>query len=124
MIVPSELSYTPDHEWLDADGDTAKVGITSFAADALGDIVYVELPEVGVTLTAGERCGELESTKSVSDVVAPANGEVLSINQTVVEDPSVVNTDAFGAGWLFTMRITAPADLLGATAYADLIASQ
>ena len=117
MSVPANRKYTAEHEWLDLDGDTATVGITAFAADALGDVVYVDLPQVGATLTAGEPCGELESTKSVSELFAPADGEVLEVNQGVVDDAGLVNLDPFEKGWLFRMRITGSPDLLDATAY-------
>jgi glycine cleavage system H protein len=117
MTVPANRKYTAEHEWLDLDGDTATVGITAFAADALGDVVYVDLPQVGASITGGESCGELESTKSVSELFAPADGEVLEINQDVVDDPGLVNLDPFEKGWLFRMRITGTPELLDATAY-------
>jgi len=117
MTVPANRKYTADHEWLDLEGDAATVGITAFAADALGDVVYVELPQVGASITGGEPCGELESTKSVSELFAPADGEVLEINQDVVADPGLVNLDPFEKGWLFRMRITGTPRLLDAAAY-------
>jgi len=117
MTGPANRNYTADHEWLDLEGDTATVGITAFAADALGDVVYVELPQVGASITGGEPCGELESTKSVSELFAPADGEVLEINQDVVADPGLVNLDPFEKGWLFRMRITGTPQLLDAAAY-------
>ena len=117
MSVPTDRKYTAEHEWLDLDGETATVGITAFAADALGDVVYVDLPQVGAPITRGESCGELESTKSVSDLFAPADGEVLEVNQDVVDDPGLVNLDPFEKGWLFRMRITGTPDLLDAAAY-------
>jgi glycine cleavage system H protein len=117
MSVPANRKYTAEHEWLDLEGETATVGITAFAADALGDVVYVDLPQVGAPITRGESCGELESTKSVSDLFAPADGEVLEVNQDVVDDPGLLNLDPFEKGWLFRMRITGTPDLLDATAY-------
>ncbi len=117
MAVPNHLHYTVEHEWLHLDGDTATVGITAFAADALGDVVYVELPEVGSTITAGEPCGEVESTKSVSDLHAPADGEVLEVNGSVVADPSLLNADPFGVGWLFRVALSGSPELLDAAAY-------
>jgi len=117
MSVPTDRKYTAEHEWLDLEGETATVGITAFAADALGDVVYVDLPQVGAPITRGESCGELESTKSVSDLFAPADGEVLEVNQDVVDDPGLVNLDPFEKGWLFRMRITGTPDLLDAAAY-------
>ncbi|MGW7686646.1 glycine cleavage system protein GcvH [Kribbella sp. NPDC054772] len=120
MPVPTDLKYTADHEWLTLDGDTATVGITAFAADALGDVVYVDLPIVGATVRAGAPCGEIESTKSVSDLNAPADGEVVEINHEVIADPSVLNTDPFQAGWLFRLKVSGTPDLLDATAYEAL----
>jgi glycine cleavage system H protein len=124
MSNPQQLRYSKEHEWLtaaDEDG-VSTVGITSHAADALGDVVFVQLPEVGDTVTAGESCGELESTKSVSDLYAPVSGEVTEVNQDVVDDPSLVNSAPFEGGWLFKMRVTdEPADLLSADEYTAFI---
>ncbi|MCX2181726.1 glycine cleavage system protein GcvH [Streptomyces sp. SKN60] len=119
MSNPQNLRYSKEHEWLsDAEGGVATVGITEHAANALGDIVYVQLPEVGDTITAGESCGELESTKSVSDLFAPVTGEVVEANQDVVDNPELVNNDPFEGGWLFKVRITEePKDLLSADEY-------
>ena len=124
MNVPEDLKYTPQHEWLRIDGDVATVGITAFAADALGDVVYVDLPQVGATLTAGESCGEVESTKSVSDLYAPVNGEVIEVNNAVVEEASLVNTDPFEDGWLFRVRFSSDEGLLDAATYTALLAEQ
>lgn len=121
MTDLNSLSYTDEHEWIALDGDVATVGITDYAADKLGDVVYVDLPAVGSAVTAGEVCGEIESTKSVGELYAPLTGEVLEINEDVVADPSLVNADAF-AGWLVRLRVT-PADvdgLLDRTAYVAL----
>lgn len=123
MSNPTELKYTAEHEWLAVDGDTARVGVTAFAADALGDVVYVDLPAVGDTVTAGEACGELESTKSVSDLYAPVTGEVVAVNEAVDADPSLVNSDPFGEGWLFVVRFATAGALLDAAAYDALVAS-
>ncbi|MFG2887681.1 glycine cleavage system protein GcvH [Streptomyces sp. NPDC048297] len=120
MSLPTDLKYTGDHEWIATDGDVSTVGVTAHAADALGDVVYLDLPAVGATISAGEACGEIESTKSVSDLFAPADGEVVEINEAAVADPGLVNSDPFGAGWLFRLRITGAPDLLDATAYAAL----
>lgn len=120
MTIPTDLHYTEQHEWLQLDGDTARVGVTAYAADALGDVVFIELPDVGSKISAGETCGELESTKSVSDLFAPADGEVLKINQAVVDDPALLNDDPFETGWLFVMRVKGSPQLLDATAYAEL----
>ncbi|MBD0673064.1 glycine cleavage system protein GcvH [Streptomyces sp. CBMA156] len=126
MSNPQHLQYTKEHEWLtaaDADG-VSTIGITEHAATALGDIVYVQLPEVGSTVTAGETCGELESTKSVSDLFSPVTGEVTEINEDVVADPAAVNADPFGAAWLFKVRVEATDELLGADEYTALINPQ
>ena len=121
MSTPQNLSYTEDHEWVDAaDPAAAIVGITAYAANALGDVVYVQLPSVGDTLTAGEPCGEIESTKSVSELYAPADGEVVEINEAVVDTPELVNTDPFGDGWLFKFRASGALELMDAAAYAEL----
>ncbi|MEU6275563.1 glycine cleavage system protein GcvH [Streptomyces populi] len=119
MSNPQQLRYSKEHEWLsDAEGGVRTVGITEFAANALGDVVYAQLPAVGDTVTAGEACGELESTKSVSDLYSPVNGEVVEANQDVVDDPALVNSDPFGGGWLFKVRVTdEPEDLMSADEY-------
>lgn len=119
MSNPQQLRYSKEHEWLSAlvDG-VATVGITEHAANALGDVVFVQLPEVGDTVTAGESCGELESTKSVSDLYAPVTGEIVEANQDVVDDPSLVNSAPFEGGWLFKVRISGePDELLSADEY-------
>ncbi|MER8234361.1 glycine cleavage system protein GcvH [Streptomyces sp. NPDC101490] len=120
MSNPQQLRYTKEHEWLsDAVDGVATVGITEFAANALGDVVYAQLPAVGDTVTAGETCGELESTKSVSDLYSPVTGEIVESNQDVVDDPSLVNTAPFEGGWLFKVRVEGePDELLTADAYA------
>ncbi|MEV0742412.1 glycine cleavage system protein GcvH [Streptomyces sp. NPDC050549] len=116
---PENLRYSKEHEWLtDAVDGVSTVGITEYAANALGDVVYAQLPEVGTTVTAGESCGELESTKSVSDLYAPVTGEVVEINSAVVDEPALVNSEPFEGGWLFKVRITdEPGDLLSADEY-------
>jgi glycine cleavage system H protein len=124
MSVPTNLKYTAEHEWLDIQGDIATVGITAFAADALGDIVYVDLPGVGTVLQGGEPCGEIESTKSVSDLHAPADGEVTEINDAAVDEPGVLNLEPFKDGWLFRMRISDSSALLDAAEYQRLTDSQ
>lgn len=121
MSVPQNLRYTEDHEWLAVDGEVATVGVTDFAQDSLGDIVYVQLPEIGDTLTAGEPCGEIESTKSVSELFAPVAGEVVEVNAAVVDTPELVNSDPYGQGWLLRVRTTETPELLDAQGYAELI---
>ena len=109
-MYPEDLKYTSEHEWVRIPGETegsVRIGITHFAQDALGDIVYVSLPEVGAQVTGGETCGELESTKSVSDVYAPLTGEVVARNDALDGTPELVNNDPYAAGWLFEV---VPAD--------------
>jgi glycine cleavage system H protein len=122
MAVPTDRRYTAEHEWIQLGAEVARVGITEYAADALGDVVFVDLPAVGQALSAGSACGEIESTKSVSELFAPADGVVLALNPRVEDDPEVVNTDPFGEGWLFEMRVERPGDLLDAAAYDALTA--
>ncbi|MFC9691127.1 glycine cleavage system protein GcvH [Kribbella sp. NPDC056951] len=124
MSVPSELNYTEDHEWVALDGDLATVGITAFAGEALGDVVYVDLPAVGSTILTGDACGEIESTKSVSDLFAPVDGEVVELNEAVVADPSLLNTDPYQAGWLLRIKVSGPTKLLDAAAYEALIGGE
>lgn len=103
-MYPEELKYTSEHEWVLAPGEhegSVRIGITHYAQDALGDIVYVSLPEVGDQVTGGSTCGELESTKSVSDVYAPVSGEVVAVNDSLTSTPELVNNDPYGGGWLF-----------------------
>ena len=114
--LPTHLHYTVEHEWLD-DGAPASVGITGIAADALGDIVYLELPAVGEEIIAGAVVGEIESTKSVSELYSPVSGTVVEINQAAVDDPSVVNSDPFGKGWLLKVDVTSTGPLLTAEEY-------
>ncbi|GAA3242599.1 glycine cleavage system protein GcvH [Actinocorallia longicatena] len=125
MSVPEQLRYTEEHEWvsgLEGEDGIVTIGITDYAADALGDIVYVSLPEEGATVTAGDACGEAESTKSVSDLYAPLSGEVTAVNQAVVDDPSIINSDPYGEGWLFRVRLGDDnPELLDAEAYSKII---
>ncbi|WP_017570087.1 glycine cleavage system protein GcvH [Nocardiopsis halotolerans] len=121
MSVPTELGYTAKHEWVVIEDGIATVGITSFAAESLGDIVYVELPEVGGEVSADETCGEVESTKSVSDVYSPVSGEVVEVNEALENEPEMVNSSPFEDGWLFRARISEePTDLLSAEEYTKL----
>ena len=123
--IPQTLRYTPEHEWvLVTDGTTARVGITDHAQDALGDIVFLTLPAVGVTVSAGQTCGEVESTKSVSDIYAPLSGVVTARNESVETAPETLNADPYGAGWLFDIELTDAtqvAELLDASAYEALL---
>jgi glycine cleavage system H protein len=123
MGVPADLSYTTEHEWIRVDGDTATVGITDYAAHQLGDVVFVDLPKVGATVNAGAVVGEIESTKSVGELFAPFNGEVVAANDAVVNAPELVNQDPFGDAWLIKVRFEAlPDGLLDAAAYDALVA--
>lgn len=124
MNIPEDRQYTKDHEWVAVDGDTARVGITAYAADQLGEAVYIDPPAAGDALAAGEACGEIESTKAVSDLVAPADGEVLEVNAAVVDDPELATSDPYGEGWIYTLRLSGAADLLDAAAYRDLVGEQ
>ena len=119
---PSHLQYTAEHEWVDS-SDPAVVGITSTAAEALGDIVYLELPEVGTEVTAGSVIGEVESTKSVSELFSPVTGTIVEVNQAAIDDPAVVNSDPYTDGWLFKVDVVSTGDLLDAEGYAALVAS-
>jgi glycine cleavage system H protein len=127
-MEPEELRYTAEHEWVRAHGDgTATFGITHFAQDALGDIVYVSLPSAGDALAAGSTCGEVESTKSVSDVYAPVAGEVVEVNGALDGAPETINADPYGAGWLVKVRLADPSavdGLLSAAEYRALTSAR
>jgi glycine cleavage system H protein len=123
MSIPDELRYTAEHEWVAIKGSLASVGITDFAQRALGDVVYVSVPAPGSRVTAGEPCGEVESTKSVSDIYSPVDGEVTEVNADLDDDPALVNSDPYGAGWLMKVRLDPeedPSGLLTAEEYAEL----
>ena len=121
MSVPDDLQYTAEHEWVRLEGDLATVGITQYAADALGDVVYVELPTVGAALSSGAIVGEVESTKSVGELYAPLDGEVVEANAAVVDSPETINADPYGEGWLVKLRVTDPPALMSADEYRALI---
>ena len=124
MDVPEDLQYSTDHEWVRTEGEVVRVGITDYARDALGDVVFLSLPEVGATLAAGAVAGEVESTKAVSEIYAPLAGAVVEINEALINDPEIINTEPYGAGWLFTLSPTvsdAPSALMDAGAYRALI---
>jgi len=122
MAEQTNLQYTAEHEWVLVEGDTATVGITAYAADKLGDVVYVDLPKVGSDLAEGSVVGEIESTKSVGELFAPVNGTVVEANEAVVADPSIVNSDPFGDGWLIKVQYTALPTLLSFDEYSALVA--
>lgn len=115
--IPAGLRYSAEHEWI-SDGTPTTVGVTAVAADALGDVVYVELPEVGANVVAGEVCGEIESTKSVSELFSPVTGTVTEVNDAVTADPALVNSDPYGAAWLFRVDTVETGPLLTAEEYA------
>ncbi len=120
------IKYTPEHEWLLIDGDVAVVGITLHAQDALGDVVFVDLPEVGQTLAAKDIAGVVESVKAAADVYMPVSGEVLEVNEALRADPALANTDPMGAGWFFKVKLSNPAelnDLMDETGYSRFSAS-
>jgi glycine cleavage system H protein len=131
MSVPADLHYTPEHEWVSVEGTTVSIGITEYAAQQLGDVVYLSLPAPGAAVTAGEPCGEVESVKSVSDLYSPVDGEVLEINGELEDDPSLVNAEPYTSGWMFRVRVpqdsngdaALPTDLLSAAEYEELTKS-
>jgi len=108
---PADLRYHPEHDWVRVDGDEATFGVTWYAQDALGEVVYYDPPDVGATTTAGQSYGELESVKAVSDIIAPASGEVLAVNDKVEGAPELVNSDPYGDGWLIRVRLSDPSEL-------------
>lgn len=120
--LPTDFLYSEEHEWINttsaSEGDTVRVGITHIAAEALGEIVFVELPEVGTEVEAGEAFGEVESTKSVSDIYAPVSGEVVAINEELEDNAGLVNEDPYGEGWLYEVKVTEVGDLMDSEAYA------
>jgi glycine cleavage system H protein len=120
MSNPQELKYTEEHEWLRVEGDNAVVGITAYAAEKLGDVVYVDLPKVGASIKAGTVVGEIESTKSVGELFAPADGTVTAVNDAVVASPELVNSDPFGDGWLIKIEVSDLPELLTADQYTAL----
>jgi len=131
MSIPADLHYTPEHEWVSVEGSVATVGITDYAAQQLGDVVYVSLPSVGAAVTGGEPCGEVESVKSVSDLYSPVDGEVTEVNTELDDDPSLVNAEPYTAGWMFRVQLAQdgngdtalPPDLLSAAEYEELTKS-
>ena len=124
MNNPDDLRYSAEHEWVRVDGTRAEVGITDFAQDNLGDIVYVQLPEIGLALVRDATCSEVESTKSVSDIYAPVSGNVVEVNEALTTTPELVNSDPYGAGWMFRVELSDPAELdslMDAAAYQALV---
>lgn len=121
--LPTDFLYSEEHEWVNTptvtEGDVVRVGITHVATEALGDIVFVELPEVGTEIEAGEAYGEVESTKSVSDIYAPVSGEIVAINESLEDNAGLINEDPYGEGWLYEVKVSESGDLMNAEAYAE-----
>lgn len=119
--LPTDFLYSEEHEWVNTsavvEGETVRVGITHIAAEALGDIVFVELPEVGSEVEAGEAFGEVESTKSVSDIYAPVSGEIVAVNEELEDNAGLINEDPYGEGWLYEVKVTEAGELMDAEAY-------
>ena len=125
MLIPDDLRYSNDHEWLRVDGNRITVGITDYAQDALGDVVFVQLPTVGTQVDEGQSISEVESTKSVSDIYAPLTGRIVAVNSDLSATPEVLNADPYGAAWLFVIEVDNPdmSSLLDAAAYQKLTES-
>jgi glycine cleavage system H protein len=124
MTVPAHLLYSRDHEWVAIDGTRARIGITDYAQDALGDVVYVQAPTVGATVSTGDSFSEVESTKSVSDIYAPVSGTIVAVNEALGSGPDALNSDPYGTGWICEIEMSNPADvegLLDAVGYQALI---
>lgn len=124
MSVPPELRYSSEHEWVRVDGGVARIGITDFAQESLGDVVFVQLPDVGLDVVAGASAAEIESTKSVSDVYVPLTGVVQRVNEALVDAPELVNQDPYGAGWIVELTLADPSELdalMDSAAYSHLI---
>src|SRR5258708_27074700 len=113
MNVPEELRYSPEHEWIRLTGTTARVGITDFAQDSLGDVVFVQLPDVGLDVVAGSSVSEIESTKSVSDVYVPVTGVISAVNDALSQQPELVNQDPYGDSWMLATQVGAPSEMDG-----------
>jgi len=121
LSVPEELQYTRSHEWVRTEDDTAIIGITDYAQEELGDIVYVELPEEGATFDAGDSFGTVESVKAVSDLYTPVGGEVVEANEALGDNPEKINEDPYGDGWIVKLRVSDEGDLLSASDYEQLL---
>jgi glycine cleavage system H protein len=121
---PADRQYSREHEWIAVDGDIARIGITDYAQDALGDVVYVQLPDVGLEVVANASCAEVESTKSVSEIYSPVSGQITAVNEALTDTPELLNQDPYGAGWVFTVTLADPAELdalMDAAAYQRLV---
>ncbi len=127
MDVPPELRYSKEHEWVRVDGDTATIGVTDYAQDQLGDIVYLDLPSAGTSVSQADKMGEIESVKAVSDLFSPVSAEVVEVNQEAVDEPELVNSEPYGRGWLIKLRLNDEEELeglLSAGAYDELTAQE
>ena len=127
MQIPTELGYSKEHEWVRAGEGTAEVGITDYAQDQLGDIVYLDLPAAGAKVAQNEKMGEIESVKAVSDLFSPVSGELVEVNQEAIDDPELVNQEPYRRGWLFKVRLSDAGELeslLSAEAYRELVAAE
>jgi glycine cleavage system H protein len=121
LSVPEELQYTKSHEWVRTEGDTATIGITDHAQDELGDVVFVELPEMGATFDAGDSFGTVESVKAVSDLYTPVGGEVVEVNEALNDQPEKINEDPYGEGWIVRLSVSGEGDLLSASDYEQFL---
>lgn len=124
MKIPDDLMYSKDHEWVRLIGSVARVGITDYAQDALGDVVFVQLPNAGQSVEAGSSCSEVESTKSVSDIYVPVSGKIIAVNQVLSESPGLINSDPYGDGWIMEIEVTDTASVAGlmdASSYKQLV---
>lgn len=124
MSIPSDLRYSSDHEWIAVDGNRIRMGITDYAQDALGDVVFVQIPTLGAAVNAGDTMSEVESTKSVSDIYAPVSGTIVGVNQELADQPEALNNDPYGAGWICEIELSDPAQiegLLDASGYRALV---
>lgn len=124
MKIPDDLMYSKDHEWVRLVGSVARVGITDYAQDALGDVVFVQLPNAGQSVEAGSSCSEVESTKSVSDIYVPVSGRIIAVNQVLSESPGLINSDPYGDGWIMEIEVTDTASVAGlmdASSYKQLV---
>jgi glycine cleavage system H protein len=121
---PDDRKYGREHEWVAVDGDTARIGISDYAQDALGDVVYVQLPDVGLEVVANASCAEVESTKSVSEIYSPVSGQITAVNEGLNDRPELLNQDPYGEGWIFAITLADPAELdalMDAAAYQQLV---
>ena len=124
MKIPDDLMYSKDHEWVRLIGLVARVGITDYAQDALGDVVFVQLPNAGQSVEAGSSCSEVESTKSVSDIYVPVSGKIIAVNQLLIESPGLINSDPYGDGWIMEIEVAdtaSVAGLMSASSYKQLV---